>query len=244
MTDGTVKWAAELTQVREVSLLGTADLAFWKERLQKEELVPAERDGKAQLMVVAADSKYMGIRFAELSFSVLVSPRRNRFGRDAAFLVHAFNSCRFFAFCERALFATPYEHGDVRVTTSFPACIQLSKGGEVLFRAAMPSDAAAAARAPLRRGEESWEGPVFLPRNGRRKRRPGKLFIARLRGHTETYPFLNDVDSMMVRRAGGAAILQALIDSGFVGRLWSLRLNASHAKSKTYQRSDWNGQGP
>ena len=32
-----VKWAAELAHVREVSLLGTADLAFWKDRLLKEE---------------------------------------------------------------------------------------------------------------------------------------------------------------------------------------------------------------
>jgi hypothetical protein len=68
-----VKWVAELAHVREVSILGTADLSFWKDRLYRQNLLPAERDGQAQIMIVAAESKYMGIRFQELSFSVLVS---------------------------------------------------------------------------------------------------------------------------------------------------------------------------
>ncbi|MEK6322975.1 MAG: hypothetical protein AABN33_14980 [Acidobacteriota bacterium] len=75
-----VKWAAELAHVREVSLLGTADLAFWKERLLKEDLVTAERDGKAQLLVVASDMKFMGVRFREVSFSVLVCPPEDGIG--------------------------------------------------------------------------------------------------------------------------------------------------------------------
>ena len=61
-----VKWAAELEHVREVSLLGTADLAFWKDRLLTQDLLPIERDGQAQLLIVAADSKFKGIRFREL----------------------------------------------------------------------------------------------------------------------------------------------------------------------------------
>src|SRR5262245_27736743 len=112
-----IKWVAELAQVREVSLLGTADLAFWKDRLRKESLVPAEKDGKAQLLIVAADSKFMGFRFRELSFSVLVSRPEEGLPRAAAFLVHAFNSSRLFAFSERVFFSTPYRHGDVRVST-------------------------------------------------------------------------------------------------------------------------------
>ena len=42
MTNTSVKWAAELAHVREVSLLGTADLAFWKDRLLKEGLPKAQ----------------------------------------------------------------------------------------------------------------------------------------------------------------------------------------------------------
>lgn len=114
-----VKWAAEPAHVREVSLLGTADLAFWKDRLMKEDLLPAESDGQAQLLIVAADSKFMGVRFRERSFSVLVSRQEEGTRQDAAYLVRAFNSCRLFAFCERVFFATPYNHGDVRVSASF-----------------------------------------------------------------------------------------------------------------------------
>ncbi len=84
-----VKWVAELAHVREVSLLGSADLALWRDRLRKEDLVPAEKNGKAQLLVVAPDMKFMGVRFREVSFSVLVRPPEEGAGRDAAFLVHA-----------------------------------------------------------------------------------------------------------------------------------------------------------
>src|SRR4051812_34281167 len=108
-----IKWAAELSHVREVSLLGTADGAFWTQRLRDEDLLLAHRDGKAQVMIVAADSKFMGVRFGELSISVLASDRANH----GAYLVHAWNSCRFFAFCERSFFATPYAHGEVQVST-------------------------------------------------------------------------------------------------------------------------------
>src|SRR5690348_9916827 len=103
-----VKWAAQVAHVREVSLLGTADLAFWKDRLLKEDLQPAESDGQAQLLIIAANLKYMGIRFRELSFSVLVSRLEAGVQQDAAYLVRAFNSSRPFAFCERVFFSTPY----------------------------------------------------------------------------------------------------------------------------------------
>ena len=125
-----VKYVAEVTHVREVSLLGTADLAFWQDRLGKEGLSPAEEDGRAQVLVIAADMKFSGVRFTEVSFSALVARQEQRARRDAAFLVRAFNSCRLFAFCERVLFSTPYYHADCRVSTALPASIQVVKGGE------------------------------------------------------------------------------------------------------------------
>src|SRR5580765_3382196 len=70
----TISWAAELTQVQEVSLRGTADLTFWKDRLKQERLLPVEHHGEAQILITAADAKYCGIRFSELSFFILVSP--------------------------------------------------------------------------------------------------------------------------------------------------------------------------
>src|SRR5688572_1589064 len=102
-----IKWAATLAHVREVSLFGTADLQFWTDWVQAQDLRPAECDGHAQLMIVAADAKYMGLRFQELSFSVVVQRQDPDPPRDAVYLVGAFNSWRFIAFCERVLFSTP-----------------------------------------------------------------------------------------------------------------------------------------
>jgi hypothetical protein len=232
-----VKYVAELAHVREVSLLGTADLAFWKGRLLKEDLVPAEDEGKAQLLIVAADSKFMGVRFREVSFSVLVSRHDEGTRRDAAFLVHAFNSCWSFAFCERVFFSTPYQYGDVRVAASLPPSIQLIKGSEVVFLAKMQADAPAPRREPSRSGEDGWEGPVFLPGDQRRKVYQGNFFFAKIRGHTRTYPFLHPEDSITARPSRDSQILQALIDSHFAGTAWAIREDATHAKSRTYKRS-------
>jgi hypothetical protein len=80
--------------VREVSLLGSADLTFWKDQLLNEGLVPAEKDGKSQLLVVAAEMKFMGVRFRELSFSVLLRPPLG--GHDAV-------NCRLKAGLQRAI---------------------------------------------------------------------------------------------------------------------------------------------
>jgi hypothetical protein len=238
-----VRWAAELAHVREVSLLGTADLAFWKQCLRKELLLPAEKDGQAQLLIVATDSKYLGVRFRELSFSVLVRRDERGCRPDGAFLVHALNSCRLFAFCERVLFSTPYYYGDCRVATSFPATIQWVDGGEAAFRAEMRGDASGRRREPSRSGEGGWEGPVYLPTTGRGKGPEGRLFFARIRGRTLTYPFLNTEDSVSVRPSPGSPILQALMDSRFAGKEWAVRQDATHAKSKTYKRSDLIGSG-
>jgi hypothetical protein len=231
-----VKWAAELAHVREVSLLGTADLAFWKERLQREELVPAERDGRAQLLIIAADSKYLAVRFRELSFCVLVGRPDEGPPQDAAYLSRAFNSCRLFAFCERMLFSTPYHHGDVRVSASLPASMHLVKKGEVVFAAEMGTDASGLSREPSRCGDERWEGPVFLPESRPGKAGQGKLFVARLRGYARTYPFLPGTDSVAIRPSSDSEVLQALRDSHFLAKDWIVREDATHAKSKTYTR--------
>jgi hypothetical protein len=233
-----VKWAAELAHVREVSLLGTADLAFWKNRLLEEELLPAESEGQAQLLIIAADSKYLGVRFRELSFSVVVSRPEEGTRQDAAYLVRAFNSCRLFAFCERVFFSTPYSHGDVRVSASLPASMHLAQKGEGVFAAAMGADASGLGREPSRCGEGRWEGPVFLPESRRRTGRQGKVFVARLRGHTRTYPFLPGTDSVAIRPAPDSEILQALGDSHFRAKEWIVREDATHAKSKTYKRAE------
>ena len=240
--EATVKFVAELAHVREVSLFGTADLDFWAERLGPEGLVPAEIGGRARVMIVAADARFRGIRFRELSFSVLASPDRGAGRVDGAYLARAFNSVRFFAFCERVFFSTPYDYGDVRVSTSVPASVQLSEQGQVVFRAEMGSEPAAPARATARSGDDGFEGPVFLPSRGRGRCGPGKLFLARLRGDTEAYPFLPSQDVLTITpppASPSGQILRALTDSRFAATEWAIRRDATHAKSRTYGRAEW-----
>jgi hypothetical protein len=233
-----VHYVAQLSHVREVSLLGTADLAFWQDRLKNENLLPVERDGQAQLLIVAADMRFKGVRFRELSFSILVAQDEQGMRRDGAYLAQAFNSCRLFAFCERVFFSTPYYPGDVRVATSYPSSIQLLKGGEVVFRAEMQADISSPKRKPSRSEEDCWEGPIFLPGKGRGKDGQGKWFFARLRGHTQTYPFLHSLDAVTIKPSRGGDVLQALLDSHFAGKEWAVREDATHAKSKTYKRAE------
>jgi hypothetical protein len=232
-----IKYVAEPKHVREVSLHGTADLGFWKDRLEDEELVPAERDGKAQLLIVAADMRFMGVRFRELSFSVRVGHRQVGPPGDGALLVQAFNSSRLLALSERLLFSTPYRLGDVRVSASLPTSILLSQRGTVVFQATMEAVAATPDRQAARSDHDGWEGPIFLP-SRRREKDQGRLFFGRIRGHTQTYPFLPSRDAMLMRPSPGSEVLLALLDSHFVGKQWAVRQDATHTRSKTYKRSE------
>ena len=226
------KWAARLDHVREVSLLGTADLEFWKRRLQMDDLVPLANDGQAQILVIAADSKYMGIPFRELSFSVLVSDTQK--GGDAAYLIQAFNSSRLFAFCERVLFSTPYSHGNIRVSNVQPVSVELRAKAGCLFNAELR----AGQREPLRCEEDGWEGRIYLPSHRGAKKDRSKLFFARIQGTTKTYEFVPSEDLLTFSPSANSDAIEAIRDSNFVAREWMIREDATHAKSKTYERSD------
>jgi len=211
-----VKYVASLNHVREVSLLGMADLEFWKRRLEKEWLEVEEKEGRAQILIVGTEAKVRGIRFRELSFSVMV--------RGGMFLVRAFNSVRFFAFCERMFFSTPYYRADVRISAVLPALARM-ENEEGVFEVKMNEGRDASPS-----GEDGWEGTVFLPGNA-------KAFVARIVGVSKQYPFLSS-DSMAIRPGASDGVLQALIESNYSPAEWIVREEASHAKSKTYQRGE------
>ena len=268
-----MKYVAELAHVREVSLLGSADLGFWSERLRVEGLTPVEHAGRARVLVVACDSKFFGVRFRELSFSIFVR-RPNASGgggrpapsADAAFLVQAFNSSRFFAWSERTWFSTPYRHGMIDVDVGLPAAMRLVVEGQTVFSAVMnngsrvgpaalrragpPDDnviedggpaleaslSHPTGREPSRSGVEGFQGPIFLPKSTRETSTSGRLFFAKIEGETQAFPFLS-TDTLTLRPASDSPILQALIDSHFVVDEWLIRRDATHAKSKTFRRS-------
>ena len=227
-----LKFVAEIAPVREVSLIGSAELRFWRDLLRRENLCPAELDGEAQILVCGTDAKFKGIPFRELSISVFVSGP-SRAAPQGAFLAQAFNSNWFFALIERTWFSTPYDHALIEVDPLVPASIRVRQGHKSAFFAAMVEREGSERRA-IRCGNEGWEGPIFLP--GRRGMPGQKCFFGRIGGLTHVYPFYADRDELSIGPNPRQPALTWLAQSGFAGRQWILRDSAVHARSKTYVR--------
>jgi hypothetical protein len=230
-----IRYVAVISNVREVSLLGTADLAYWKKQVREIDLHPFNAGGKAQLLIGAIASQYKGIRFRELSISVLVCLQEDGFKHDGYYLAHAFNSSRLFAFVERTFFRTPHWHAAVQVDCRLPASIQATYKNDVLVRAQMIEKSALATRMPCREGDHCWEGPIFLPST--KSGRPGNVFHAKLSGHIRAYPFSPSMDMVELASSSGHPILRALTESGFAGIEWRIRESGVHARSKTLART-------
>lgn len=227
-----VKYVAELPHVREASILGSVDLGFWKYRLSREGLEPVEFDGRGRMVITATDSRFMGVKFRELIIAVFA--RRLDGSQEGLFLSHAYNSVRFFAFVERIRFSTPYYPARIDVEVEPPVLFQAVEKGTTRIRAEMGVDVTATARPLLRKGDEVWQGPIFLPANERRRIPMGRYFLAKLAGVIEVFPFLPAVDRFTVQPGSGPPTLQSLPDSQFTPAEWQIRRDAAHAKSKTF----------
>jgi hypothetical protein len=233
-----VKWAAELNHVREVSLVGFADSLYWQNRLANENLQPTDREGRVPVMIVTAEGKFMGLRFRELSISIVLATSPDAWTLTPCWLAHAFNSNRFFAFCERVLFSAPYEHATVHLEHDFPAAVSVARHGHIVYQAAMKADASPTARVSSREGQESWAGQIILPHTGRRSDQHAKMFLARIEGETHRYPFLADEDTITIQPRSDTDVLRSLLESKFIPHEWVIRTDATHAKSKTYSRDE------
>ena len=219
-----IEYAADLDNVREVTLHGTADLSFWKTELHKESLIPYHQENKGVLLLSAIDAKWRGFKFREFVIAVGVCFRKDGANLDGYYLPHAFNSSKLLVFSERVFFQTPYFQGDIQLENRLPASIKLQDRTEVLLNAEMSVQDTP----PITEYQE-WRGPVFLP-NSRSK------FFAVLAGETESYPFSSATDRLELKPSPRHPIFQQLIESNFAGKTWSLRSSSRHAKSKTYKR--------
>lgn len=232
-----LKYQVEISPVREVSLLGTADLGFWQDKLDREGLVADSPDGQAHLMIVAAEMKYMGIRFRELSISVLVAAPKSEHGHDAVFLVSAFNSCGAFAVAERLLFRTPYYRGRVVLDVKDGwGGFEVRLGDDGSLNAWM-GVATLAERVSQVEPRHTWEGPIYLPN----LRRPGaagtRLFFGKLAGEARICEFSPSDDLLSIVPSRDYPVFQWLLESQFAGRQWQLRSSGAHSKSKTLRRA-------
>ena len=222
--NGSIEYAADLDNVKEVTLHGTADLSFWEAVLQKENLFPYHEADKAVLLLSAIDAKWRGFNFREFVIAVGVCLSEKGASLDGYYLPHAFNSSKLLAFSERAFFRTPYFHGNIQLENRLPASIKLQDRTEILLHAEMSTP-----NVPPTVEYLEWQGPVFLPNNR------GKFFTV-LAGEAEIYPFLSETDRFETKPSGRHRIFQQLIESNFAGKTWSLRSSSRHAKSKTYKR--------
>lgn len=227
-----IKHIAVVKGAREVTLAGTADLSYWRDRLKGEGLYPYRGDdGRADVLISAVASKWMGVTFRELSISVFVCENEAGTSPDGVFLVAAFNSSRFFAWCERTMFQTPYRHADIEVQKGPPTSFKLLEGADVVLDAEQPTQTAAASASDV-----VWDVKIFLPMAATAKPSPGKLFHARLSGHTEIYPFSPTSDVVRFARSPHFPEIECLVDSHFAASEWQIRRWATHARSKTFDR--------
>lgn len=232
-----VKYAAQVRGVRELSLRGSADLHYWQTRLKPHGLEPLEEDGRARILVIGGNLRFAGLPFREISLSVELERDPDSHFPNAACLLQAFNTNRFFAFSERLFFSTPYHHARCEVSLERPRRLRVESFGTDVLAAEMNSSPE---RAPTHDGPGGQLGPVFvLPGPGASALR---YFIAKIEGHTETFPFDCDTDTLEINPAGpGADALDHLRASGFDPLSWIVRKDTLHAKSPT-RHATVNGQ--
>lgn len=218
-----------IPQVQEVNLAGSADLAFWQEHLAATGLAPTPGPGGAQVLLSAPDLRWGGIRFQELSLTVVVSQLSGGAPADGLYLAHAYNSSRALALLERVLFHTPYERRPLHIRTTAPVSITVPHRASTRLHAAM------APSAPLLWSrDDGWEGPIFLPGRAGVRGRP-RWFRAKVGGPTRAYRFDPSADTLVIRPTAGDRLLRLLADSQFTPVEWRLRTDATHARSRTYR---------
>lgn len=221
-----VKYIAQLKNVRELVLMGEADLSWWREHLADEELEPTELDGRAQVFLTGLDTKWMGLPFRDVS--VAVAAHRSD-GSDEAglFFARAFNASRFFAGVERRWFDLPYSYCSdlhVELAESGTICLGRQSGADVVAEMDRREDGGEAQ-------EMEFTGPLFLPRGRNRSR----WLMVQIRGMTSTIDFDPERDRFEVGSDCVDPVIAGLIASDFCPIQWHVRRSSTHARTKTFE---------
>jgi hypothetical protein len=224
-----IRYIGELSRVREVTLGGIANGAYWRDRLADAGLCPVDVDGHARVMIGVTRAYYGGLRADECVIAVEARPTDEPGHNSGYFLVQGYNTSRLLAWFERHWFTTPYLHGTPCITANpqleFPIDVRLTIGGIAPYSATLGGNSRD--RSPTWSGDERWEGPIYLPASG-------KVFYARLGGVTHKYPFIPAIDCLSIEPNFTAPVWRLLLESDFTPRAWSVRPSATHARSKTY----------
>ena len=214
------KYAATVENVKELRLTGNANLEFWNKHFADKPFQVFDNQGFAEITISATELVWKGFRYNELTITLALAEKDNPHKQVGVFMLHAFNTNRFFAFCERAFFSTPYYFGRINLQETGLFSMNASGHKQVLFTAEMSET-----ERPINEVNDNWEGAVFLKKE--------KYFIAKLLGETKVYPFLES-DKIILKSDAKHSVFEQLINSGFMAKEWRWRADAFHAKSKTY----------
>jgi hypothetical protein len=222
-----VKYIAEIKNVREMCLVGSADLEFWKTHLGPSRLAPTNFAGHAHVLVSAVKLKWMGFGFEELSIAIPIEPPDA--STPSVYLASAFSTSRLLAWCERTFFQTPYEHAQIKMQAEQPWSFELQDN---TYSTLMVQCQRAA---PTTTIEDDWTGSIFLPPRGQSSQR--KFFHAKLTGPVQLAPFAATSAEFTLQSSPEQPAIQLLVDSHFAPIEWRVRPNATHARSKTFVSS-------
>lgn len=223
------RYPVEIRAVREVMVIGYADLAHWQARLRPEALWPRVVDGHAELAITAIAAHWLGLAFRELSISISISRRPEGDSHDGFFLMQAYNDRSAFAWVERTMFKTPYDPARIDLTTG-PTCgIALHVDNRQVLRLERGVGVSVGTEVDV-----DWRGPIVLP--GRTDAHPGRFFNARLAGHACQYAFVPKRDTLVIADEGAPAVWRELARSGFAADLWQVREAAVHGRTSSFDR--------
>lgn len=231
------KFHVVVSPVREVSLVGTANLGYWRDKLARHNLHPSEADRRATMMLSACEARFKGIRFRELSVSVFVAREPGSPSRDGVLLLRAFNSIRFFAWIERTFFVTPYYFQQIALSPSVPAFLRLGDAQQPVIEAAMGDRPASEPQKLNAATLGDWQGPIFLPNLRDASNPASRLFFASLTGECQALAFDAARDRFCLGPPASDPIVPLLTAAEFEPREWILRTAATHGKSKTIRRT-------
>ncbi len=215
-----IQYVTVIQPVLEVTLWGNANVEAWQSMLKDEGLVPYVEAGKAEFLLSAVSSKYMGMPFREFSISV-------RLENGDYFLIHAFNNLRFFAFAERRFFQTPYYPAKLTVT---PTEVGVQRRGKLVFHAGLAPNLK-----PLRSGMEDAQLKIRLPKKLRKNPAVPHFFYARLRGETSSFPAT--MADFSIAPGEDDSVFRLLRDAQFKVQEWCFRAAGIHSKSKTFNET-------
>lgn len=236
-----LKWAAQVDHVREATLAGTADAGAWSAYFESiaPGVSPVAQDGRCPVMIVAAEARFYGVQFREVSISVSVSSQSLRAGQlgETWFLAQAWSSVRAFAWVERTMFSTPYEHALISLDPLPPVKITLASATGAELRATMAPQTSTA-RSAKSDADEEWLGYLLVPNRVGASAQRQQAFIARLRGRTQRFAFDPQQDELRISAGTSTWARSPFADCDFVADEWVIRGDGFHAKSRTYRLTE------